>query len=41
MIALVVRLLLCFLVGSIPFAVLAMAGSGVDIRKVGSGNPGF
>ncbi len=31
----------CFLVGSIPFAVIAMAGSGVDIRKVGSGNPGF
>ncbi len=32
---------LCFLVGSIPFAVVAMAGSGIDIRKVGSGNPGF
>lgn len=30
-----------FLIGSIPFAVLAMAGSGVDIRRVGSGNPGF
>lgn len=41
MIALVVRLIACFLIGSIPFAVLAMAGSGVDIRKVGSGNPGF
>lgn len=41
MIALVLRLLVCFLGGSIPFAVLAMAGSGVDIRKVGSGNPGF
>ena len=35
------RLLACFLIGSIPFAVIAMAGSGVDIRKVGSGNPGF
>jgi glycerol-3-phosphate acyltransferase PlsY len=35
------RLLGCFLLGSIPFAVLAMAGSGIDIRKVGSGNPGF
>lgn len=36
-----VRLLLCFGLGSIPFAVIAMAGSGIDIRKVGSGNPGF
>lgn len=36
-----IRILICFLAGSIPFAVLAMAGSGVDIRKVGSGNPGF
>jgi glycerol-3-phosphate acyltransferase PlsY len=35
------RLLLCFVIGSIPFAVIAMAGSGIDIRKVGSGNPGF
>jgi len=33
--------LACFLIGSIPFAVLAMWGSGIDIRKVGSGNPGF
>jgi acyl phosphate:glycerol-3-phosphate acyltransferase len=41
MTALLPRLLLCFLAGSIPFAVLAMVGSGVDIRKVGSGNPGF
>ena len=31
----------CFLAGAIPFAVIAMWGSGVDIRKVGSGNPGF
>ncbi len=38
---LVLRLAVCFLIGSIPFAALAMAGSGVDIRKVGSGNPGF
>jgi acyl phosphate:glycerol-3-phosphate acyltransferase len=38
---LLVPFLLCFVVGSIPFAVLAMAGSGIDIRKVGSGNPGF
>ncbi len=35
------ELLVCFLIGSIPFAVLAMAGSGIDIRRVGSGNPGF
>jgi len=37
----IVRLVICFLLGSIPFAVLAMEGSGVDIRQVGSGNPGF
>jgi acyl phosphate:glycerol-3-phosphate acyltransferase len=36
-----VRLVVCFLLGSIPFAVLAMTGSGIDIRQVGSGNPGF
>lgn len=36
-----VRCVICFLLGAIPFAVLSMAGSGVDIRKVGSGNPGF
>jgi len=36
-----VRLLVCFLIGSIPFAVVSMTGSGVDIRRVGSGNPGF
>jgi glycerol-3-phosphate acyltransferase PlsY len=32
---------LCFLAGAIPFAVIAMWGSGIDIRQVGSGNPGF
>lgn len=37
----IIRLIICFVIGSIPFAVIAMAGSGVDIRKVGSGNPGF
>ena len=31
----------CFAIGSVPFAVVAMWGSGVDIRKIGSGNPGF
>jgi acyl phosphate:glycerol-3-phosphate acyltransferase len=36
-----VRLLACFALGSIPFAVISMAGSGIDIRRVGSGNPGF
>ncbi|HLY63374.1 MAG TPA: glycerol-3-phosphate 1-O-acyltransferase PlsY [Terriglobia bacterium] len=34
-------LLICFLLGSIPFAVISMLGTGIDIRKVGSGNPGF
>jgi acyl phosphate:glycerol-3-phosphate acyltransferase len=37
----IVRFIICFLLGSIPFAVLAMMGSGTDIRTVGSGNPGF
>ncbi|MEZ5352423.1 MAG: glycerol-3-phosphate acyltransferase [Bryobacteraceae bacterium] len=35
------RLLLCFFLGSIPFAVVTMWGTGVDITKFGSGNPGF
>ncbi len=35
------RLAICFLGGAIPFAVIAMLGTGIDIRKVGSGNPGF
>ncbi|MBK5290464.1 MAG: glycerol-3-phosphate acyltransferase [Acidobacteriia bacterium] len=39
--ALVFRFLGCFLIGSVPFAVLAMQGTGIDIRKAGSGNPGF
>src|SRR5712692_10181024 len=37
----ILRCLICFFLGSIPFAVLAMMGSGIDIRRVGSGNPGF
>lgn len=37
----VLRLLICFALGSIPFAVISMASTGIDIRKVGSGNPGF
>ncbi len=40
-VGIIVRFVICFLLGSIPFAVLAMMGSGIDIRKVGSGNPGF
>ncbi len=35
------RIAASFLLGSIPFAVLVMIGSNVDIRRVGSGNPGF
>ncbi len=38
---LALRFGLCFLTGSIPFAVISMLGTGIDIRKVGSGNPGF
>ena len=39
--AFVVRLVVSFLIGSIPFAVVAMWGTGTDITKVGSRNPGF
>ncbi len=39
--ALAVKAIACFVIGSVPFAVVAMWGSGVDIRKIGSGNPGF
>ena len=39
--AVIIRCLICFLAGSIPFAILAMVGSGIDLRQVGSGNPGF
>ncbi len=38
---LLLRLSLCFALGSIPFAVISMWGTGVDITKFGSGNPGF
>jgi glycerol-3-phosphate acyltransferase PlsY len=37
----IIRILICFGLGAVPFSVLAMYGSGIDIRKVGSGNPGF
>ncbi|MCC6537927.1 MAG: glycerol-3-phosphate acyltransferase [Bryobacterales bacterium] len=39
--SLLLRLLLCFALGSIPFAVMSMWGTGVDITRYGSGNPGF
>ncbi len=35
------KMLASFACGSIPFAVIAMWGSGTSIRDVGSGNPGF
>ncbi len=35
------RLAVCFALGSLPFAVMSMWGTGVDITKFGSGNPGF
>ncbi len=39
--AVILRFAVCFALGSIPFAVISMLGTGIDIRKVGSGNPGF
>ena len=38
---LALKLFAGFLIGSIPFAKLAMFGTGIDITKVGSKNPGF
>jgi glycerol-3-phosphate acyltransferase PlsY len=35
------RILACFFIGAIPFAKVAMWGTGIDITKVGSKNPGF
>jgi len=37
----VLRILAAFLIGAIPFAKVAMLGTGIDITKVGSKNPGF
>jgi len=34
-------LVLSFLIGAIPFAKVAMIGTGIDITKAGSKNPGF
>jgi len=41
MMPLLLRCVVCFAVGSIPFAIISMLGTSIDIRKVGSGNPGF
>src|ERR1043165_4173913 len=38
---LVLKLVAAFFIGAIPFAKVAMLGTGVDITKVGSKNPGF
>jgi acyl phosphate:glycerol-3-phosphate acyltransferase len=38
---LLLKLLAAFLIGAIPFAKVAMLGTGIDITKVGSKNPGF
>src|SRR6516165_5575070 len=35
------RVIVSFLVGAIPFAKVAMIGTGIDITRVGSKNPGF
>jgi acyl phosphate:glycerol-3-phosphate acyltransferase len=35
------KILAAFLIGAIPFAKVAMLGTGRDITKEGSGNPGF
>lgn len=40
-IVVLVKLAISFLIGAIPFAVIAMWGTGIDITKAGSGNPGF
>lgn len=38
---LLLQIVASFVIGSIPFSVIAMWGSGTDIRDIGSGNPGF
>lgn len=38
---LLLQIVLSFALGSIPFAVISMWGTGVDILQYGSGNPGF
>src|SRR5437763_7605040 len=38
---LVLKVIAAFFIGAIPFAKVAMLGTGIDITKVGSKNPGF
>ncbi len=38
---LALKFLAAFFIGAIPFAKVAMLGTGIDITKVGSKNPGF
>src|SRR5437879_4665899 len=38
---LALKILAGFLIGAIPFAKVAMLGTGIDITKAGSKNPGF
>lgn len=40
-VAVLAKLAAAFFMGSIPFAVISMWGTGIDILKYGSGNPGF
>src|SRR3954464_4190310 len=35
------KIVFSFLIGAIPFAKVAMLGTGIDITKTGSKNPGF
>ena len=37
----ILEIFACFLIGAIPFAKVAMLGTGIDITKTGSKNPGF
>ena len=37
----VLKILASFLIGAIPFAKVAMLGTGIDITQAGSNNPGF
>ena len=38
---LLLKILACFALGAVPFAKVALWGTGIDITKVGSKNPGF
>jgi glycerol-3-phosphate acyltransferase PlsY len=39
--SIIIKFAVSFLIGAIPFAKLSMIGTGIDITKVGSRNPGF